>query len=181
MKKIIVLLVILGVLSGTPAIRADEGMWTFDNPPLTQWKERYNFVPPAGWLDKVRLASVRLNDGGSASFVSPHGLIITNQHVASGQLGKMSTKEKDYVKDGFYAPTLADEVKAADLEANVLMSLEDVTTRVQSAVKAGVADKQASEQRKAVMAEIEKECTTKTALKCEVISLYSGGEYWLTR
>src|SRR6185369_4777403 len=152
---------------------ADEGMWTFDNPPLKQWKERYNFEPTKEWLDKVRLASVRLNDGGSASFVSPNGLIITNQHVASGQLGKMSSKEKDYVKDGFYASTYAGEVKAPDLEANVLMSYEDVTGKVQ--------DAQSSEQRKAVMADIEKDCVAKTSLKCEVISFYSGGEYWLYR
>jgi hypothetical protein len=100
MKKVFVLFVVLSFLVGAPLFRADEGMWTFDNPPLKQWKERYNFEPSKEWLDKVRLASVRLNDGGSASFVSPNGLIITNQHVASGQLSKMSSKDKDYVKDG---------------------------------------------------------------------------------
>lgn len=173
MKRYLVLILIALILSSPVSLFADEGMWTFDNPPLKQWKERYNFVPPAGWLDKVRLASVRLNDGGSASFVSPNGLIITNQHVASGQLSKMSTKEKDYVKDGFYAPTLAEEVKAADLEANVLMSYEDVSAKVQAA--------NSSEQKKAVMADIEKDCAAKTQLKCEVISFYSGGEYWLYR
>ena len=104
MRKIFTAFLILSFLS-VPAAFADEGMWTFDNPPLKQWKERYNFEPSKEWLDNVRLASVRLNDGGSASFVSPNGLIITNQHVASGQLSKMSSKEKDYIKDGFYAPT----------------------------------------------------------------------------
>ena len=173
MKHLLIVLFIFSLVALPPALLADEGMWTFDNPPLKQWKERYNFVPPAGWLDKVRLASVRLNDGGSSSFVSPNGLIITNQHVASGQLSKMSTKEKDYVKDGFYAPTLAEEVKAADLEANVLMSYEDVSAKVQAA--------NSSEQKKAVMADIEKDCAAKTQLKCEVISFYSGGEYWLYR
>ena len=173
MKHLLIVLFIFTLVALPPALLADEGMWTFDNPPLKQWKERYNFVPPAGWLDKVRLASVRLNDGGSSSFVSPNGLIITNQHVASGQLSKMSTKEKNYVKDGFYAPTLADEVKATDLEANVLESYEDVTAKVQAA--------NSSEQKKAVMADIEKDCTAKTQLKCEVISFYSGGEYWLYR
>ena len=172
MKKVFLLSVILSLLSGASVFRADEGMWTFDNPPLKQWKERYDFEPTKAWLDNVRLASVRLNDGGSASFVSPNGLIITNQHVASGQLSKMSSKEKDYVKDGFYARTPAEEVKAADLEANVLVSYEDVTTKVQVA---------SGEQKKAVMADIEKDCTSKTALKCEVISFYSGGEYWLYR
>ena len=170
MKKIALILIM--ILFPLPLF-ADEGMWTFDNPPLKQWKERYNFEPAKEWLDKVRLASVRLNDGGSAGFVSPNGLIITNQHVASGQLGKMSTKEKDYVKEGYYARTQAEEVKAADLEANVLMSYEDVSAKVQAA--------QASEQRKAIMADIEKDCAAKTSLKCEVISFYSGGEYWLYR
>ena len=173
MKRIASLFLLLIFISSTIVLRADEGMWTFDNPPLAQWKERYNFVPPAGWLDKVRLATVRLNDGGTASFVSPNGLIITNQHVANGQLAKMSSKTKDYVKDGFYAPTQADEVKAPDLEANVLISYEDMTARVQAATS--------GEQKKAVSADIEKDCTAKTGLKCEVISFYSGGEYWLYR
>src|SRR5215468_1822093 len=136
MKKIQAFFLALIIVGNNLTVLADEGMWTFDNPPLKQWQERYNFVPPAGWLDKVRLATVRLNDGGTASFVSPNGLIITNQHVANGQLSKMSSKEKDYVKDGFYAPTQAQEVKATDLEANVLMSYEDVSARVQAAASA---------------------------------------------
>jgi len=173
MKKLTVLLLLLMFISTSSVTRADEGMWTFDNPPQAQWKERYNFVPPAGWLDKVRLATVRLNDGGTASFVSPNGLIITNQHVANGQLAKMSSKEKDYAHDGFYAATQAQEVKAPDLEANVLISFEDVTARVQAAAS--------GEQKKAVSADIEKDCVAKTGLKCEVISFYSGGEYWLYR
>ncbi|MEP7074810.1 MAG: S46 family peptidase [Acidobacteriota bacterium] len=172
MKKNFAFLILLTFVLNAPFLFADEGMWTFDNPPLKQWKDRYNFEPPKEWLDKVQLASVRLNDGGSASFVSPNGLIITNQHVASGQLSKMSSKEEDYVKDGYYARTNAEEVKAADLEANVLISHEDVTTKVQAA---------AGERKKSVMAEIEKDCTAKTTLKCEVISFYSGGEYWLYR
>src|SRR6476619_7260967 len=95
-----------------PAISsADEGMWTFDNPPRKQWKERYNFEPSVQWLEHVRLASVRLNDGGSGAFVSANGLLITNQHVASGQLQKVSTREKDYTKEGFYAATPDQELK----------------------------------------------------------------------
>lgn len=182
MKKISALLLLFSFLISIPlAARADEGMWTFDNPPLRQWKERYNFEPTAGWLEKVRLASVRLNDGGSGGFVSPDGLLVTNQHVADGQLQKLSTKERNLTRDGFHARTRAEELKAPDLEINVLVSFENVTDRVQSAAKAGASDKEASEQRKAVIAQIERESTEKTGLKSDVVSLYSGGEYWLYR
>jgi hypothetical protein len=182
MKKISALFVLFSFLFGAAApMRADEGMWTFDNPPLKQWKERYNFEPSREWLERVRLASVRLNDGGSGGFVSPDGLFVTNQHVADGQLQKLSTKENDLTKNGFYAKTRAEELKAPDLEVNVLVSFENVTERVQSAVKAGASDAQASEQRKAVIAQIEKESTEKTNLKSDVIAFYSGGEYWLYR
>ncbi len=94
MKRIFTSFLIICFASSAPFVFADEGMWTFDNPPLKQWKERYNFEPSKEWLDKVRLASVRLNDGGSASFVSPNGLIITNQHVASGQLARCRRRKK---------------------------------------------------------------------------------------
>ncbi len=152
-----------------PVARADEGMWTFDNPPRQQWKERYNFEPTKEWLDHVRLASARLQDGGSGSFVSPNGLVMTNQHVAGGQLAKLSTKERDLVKDGFYARTNAEELKCPDLEINVLVSYEDVTARVQGAVKPNASDKEANEQRKAAMAAIEKESTDQTKLKSDVV------------
>ncbi len=163
------------------SLTADEGMWTFDNPPRKQWKERYNFAPSDQWLENVRLASVRLNDGGSGAFVSPNGLLMTNQHVASGQLQKVSTPERDHTLEGFYARSREEELKCPDLEINVLVSFENVTKQVQGAVKPGAPDKEANEQRKAMMATIEKESTDKTGLRSEVVKLYSGSEYWLYR
>src|SRR4051812_37355331 len=100
MKKLMSVLFLLSFLSNALVSFADEGMWTFDNPPLKLWKERYNFAPSAEWLEKVRLATVRLSSGssgGSGSFVSPNGLLITNQHVANDSLTKISTKNKDFV------------------------------------------------------------------------------------
>src|SRR6266446_3819688 len=122
-----------GLLIASVPSRADEGMWTFDNPPIKQLQEKYHFTPTPEWLDHVRLSSVRFNDGGSGSFVSPHGLVLTNHHVAFGQLQKVSTPQKDYVKDGFYARSPAEELKCPDLELNVLISMENVTERVESA------------------------------------------------
>jgi len=160
---------------------ADEGMWTFDNPPLKQLQEKYGFTPTKAWFDHVRLSSVRFNDGGSGSFVSPNGLTITNHHVAFGQLQKLSTAGKDYVKDGFHAKTQAEELKCPDLELNVLLSMENVTSQVQGTVKSGMTEKQALDARNAEKAKIQKESLDKTGLRSDVVTLYAGGEYWLYR
>ena len=165
----------------SPMMYADEGMWTFDNPPFKQLKEKYNFTPTQQWLDHLRLSSVRLNDGGSGSFVSPHGLLLTNHHVARGQLQKNSSAEHDYVRDGFYAATPDQEMKSPDLEVNVLVSTENVTDRVNAAVKGAKNAEEEFSKRKAAIAEIERESTEKTGLRSDVVTLYAGGEYWLYR
>jgi hypothetical protein len=162
-------------------VQADEGMWTFDNPPLTELREKYGFTPTPAWLDHLRLSSVRLEDGGSGSFVGPRGLVLTNHHVALGQLQKASTPQKNYVADGFYARTPAEELKSTDLEVNVLMSMENVTPRVLGAAPSGTSAAQALEARKRVIAAIEQESTTKTGLRSDVVPLYQGSEYWLYR
>jgi Peptidase S46 len=162
-------------------ICADEGMWTFDNPPTKQLEEKYHFTPTKEWLDHVRLSCVRLNDGGSGSFVSPHGLLLTNHHVARSQLQKNSTAEHDYVKNGFYAPTQEQEMKSPDLEVNVLESMEDVTPRVAAATKGAQTPADEFAKRKAVIADIERESLQKTGLRSDVVTLYQGGEYWLYR
>src|SRR5215469_713817 len=160
---------------------AEEGMWTFDNPPTRQLEQTYNFTPTRQWLDHVRLSSVRLNDGGSGSFVSAHGLLLTNHHVARGQLQKNSTPEHNYIRDGFYARTPEEEMKSPDLEVNVLMSTEDVTSRVQNALSAAKTPEEQFSARKKVIADIERESTDKTGLRSDIVTLYGGGEYWLYR
>ena len=170
-------LVLLGAVLGL----ADEGMWTFDNPPRKNLQERYGFTPTQEWLDHIRLSSVRFNDGGSGSFVSAHGLVLTNHHVARGQLQKVSSAKKDYVKDGFYAKTAAEEMKCPDLELNVLVSMENVTAQVLAALKPGMSDQEALKARKSAIAEIESNSLKATGLRSDVIPLYRGGEYWLYR
>lgn len=177
MKRLFTLFLVLNFVAA-PFALADEGMWTYDNPPLKQWKERYGFEPTKEWMERIRLASIKLG-GGSAAFVSPNGLIATNHHIAASSIEKLSTKERDLMKTGFYARTLDEELRAPATEATVLVSFEDVTAKVHGAVKAGATNTEAAAQRSAAIAEIEKEATQRTGLKCQVVSLYSGGEYWL--
>jgi hypothetical protein len=178
-KTSLIVLILITILSPLP-LRADEGMWTFDNPPRKQWKERYNFEPSDAWLEQIRLSSVKI-EGSSGSFVSPNGLVMTNQHVASGQLQKLSTAERNLRRDGFLATTPADELKCPDLEVSVLTSYEEVTQQVQGVVKAGMSDSAAGDARRAEIARLEKESTEKSGLRSEVVKIYNGGEYWLYR
>jgi hypothetical protein len=154
-------------------------MWTFDNPPVKELQGKYGFTPTPEWLDHVRLSSVRLNDGGSGSFVSPHGLLLTNHHVALGQLQKNSTPEHDYISNGFYAATPEQEMRSPDLEVNVLVSMEDVTARVRNALKQAKSAEDQYKARKAAIAEIERQNLQKTGFRSDVVTLYQGGEYWL--
>lgn len=144
-------------LAGTPRSGlADEGMWLFNNPPLKQLKEKYQFDPSPQWLEHLQKSSVRFNSGGSGSFVSANGLVITNHHVGADTLQKVSDQQHNYLRDGFYASKRADEIKSADLELDVLISIEDVTARVNGAVKPGLSPDQAKSARSSVIAQIEK-------------------------
>jgi hypothetical protein len=171
-------LLCMGAISG---IHADEGMWLFNAPPRALLKERYNFDVTDAWLEHVQKSSVRFNSGGSGEVVSEDGLIMSNHHVGADALQKLSTKEHDYLKNGFHAHTLAEEKPAKDLELNILMSIEDVTARVNAAVKPGLSDEESFKARRSVMAAIEKESKDKTGLRSDVVTLYQGGLYHLYR
>ncbi|HKP02399.1 MAG TPA: S46 family peptidase [Chthoniobacterales bacterium] len=161
--------------------KADEGMWLFTNPPTKQLKDNYQFDPTPHWLEHLQKSSVRFNSGGSGSFVSSTGLAITNHHVGLDTLQKISSEKNNYVRDGFYAKTQKDEVKATDLELNVLMSIEDVTDRVKSAVQPNMSPEDANKARGNVIAQIEKESREKTGLRSDVVTLYQGGQFHLYR
>src|ERR1051325_8359963 len=163
------------------AALADEGMWTFNNVPRAEIKKKYGFDVTDEWLNKVRLASVRFNNGGSGSFVSPNGLVLTNYHIVEDIVGEVSTPEKDLAKEGFLAKTRAEEIKAPSLELNQLISIEDVTSRVNGAVKPNSTDAEAFAARRAEISAIEAESTKATGLRSDVVTLYQGGQYNLYR
>src|SRR5580704_1632043 len=176
-----VLLSVSLVSIATVAAVADEGMWLFNRPPRKELQEKYGFEPTPEWLEHVRKSSVRFNNGGSGSFVSSDGLVMTNHHVGADSLQKFGDATHNYLRDGFYAKTRADEKQCLDLELNVLDSIEDVTARVNAAVKPDMPGDQAFLARRAVINEIESESNKKTGLRSDVITLYQGGEYDLYR
>jgi hypothetical protein len=161
--------------------RADEGMWPFNNLPREEIKRKYGFEVTDDWIKKVQMASVRFNNGGSGSFVSANGLVLTNYHIVEDFVGEMSTPQKDYAKEGFVARNASQEMKIPNLELNELISIEDVTARVNGAVKAGASDAEALAARRAEISAIEAESTKASGLRSDVITLYQGGQYNLYR
>jgi Peptidase S46 len=169
----------LAMLS-TPTLQADEGMWLYTAPPLKQLKDKYGFEPTKEWLDHLQKSSVRFNSGGSGSFVSANGLVMTNHHVGADDLQKLSTKEKDYLKEGFHAKTPAEEIKCKGLELNVLQSIKDVTAEVNAAVPAGIAPADAFKARQAKIGELEKGVADEAkGIRADVVTLFAGGAYHL--
>src|SRR5687767_6336384 len=174
------LILALFTFQSIPVAAIDEGMWTFNNVPRADIKQKYGFEVTDEWLKKVQLASVRF-PGGSGSFVSPNGLVLTNYHIVEDYVGQLSSAEKDYAKEGFVAHNQAEELKVPGLSLDVLMSLEDVTERVNGAVKSGMSAADANAARRAEIGVIEKESTTATGFRSDVVTLYQGGQYNLYR
>ena len=156
---------------------ADEGMWLFNAFPGDKVQATYGFKPSQEWLDHVRLSSARAPNG-SSSFVSPDGLIFTNHHIAQGCIHDLSTGGKDYMKDGFYAATRADEPKCPGVEFVVLEGIEDVSAKVNGASKPGMSSAEVGKAQREVMSALEKDCSV-NGQRCDVVTLYSGALYHL--
>ncbi|GAA4009608.1 S46 family peptidase [Sphingomonas swuensis] len=159
--------------------RADEGMWTFDAFPAARMKQAYGWAPDQAWLDKTRAAAVRLTGGCSASFVSDMGLILTNHHCVATCVEENSTGSNNILVTGFTARTPGEEKKCAGQQAEVVTSIRDVTAAVKGAI--GTASGAAAvAARNAAAARLEAEgCTDKATTRCQVVSLYGGGQYKL--
>jgi hypothetical protein len=171
--------VLLSMIAALSTAKADEGMWLFNDLPKDYLKQKYGFEPTDAWADKLMKSCVRFNVGGSASFVSSNGLVLTNHHVAFDTLSKLSDKDHNYAKDGFLAHSLEQELKAPDLELNQLQKITDVTEQVNSAVSSEMAPGDAAKARRAKIDEIESAATDASGLRSDVVTLYGGGKYHL--
>lgn len=156
-------------------------MWLFNAAPKNQVKTKYGFEMTDAWLEHLQLSSVRFNNGGSGSFVSPDGLTLTNHHVAAGCLHGLSSAGHDYYQSAFYAKTQADEPRCPNLELNVLQQITEVSAQIDAAVKPGMTDAEAGKAERGAMAKIEKDCATAPDVRCDVVTLYGGAMHHLYR
>ena len=175
--KLRVILSSIGLALISGGLTADEGMWTFNKIPAKKMMEKYGFAPDQAWLDHLRLSSLRF-PGGSGSFISKDGLVLTNHHVAHNIIQSVS-KDADYVKNGFVAQTRAQEIKAPDLKLRMLKDMVNITQEVEKAVPQGADEKAATKARTATIAKALEDYSKKTGLDCEPVTLYQGGEYWI--
>ena len=174
--QLVAAVIAFGAIVPNSTARPDEGMWPFDGLPLKVLKEKYNFEPTKDWLDHVRLGSVRFDTGGSGSFVSPNGLVMTNHHVALETLQKVSTQEKDWVKDGFSSRLFGSEVAGKDLTLRQLIEIKDVTKEILAAKEADKSP-EGNEWRKT----LEEMCAAITDetkhIKADPVQLYDGNQF----
>jgi hypothetical protein len=171
-------LVVIALLAAMPFVGyADEGFWPFNRIPRAAIKQALGVDLSDQWIERVQQASVRF-PSGSGSFVSPEGLVLTNHHVSLDLLHKMSTPERDFASRGYSAADRSQELKAKDLELMSLQKIEDVTAKVNEAVKPGMSSADTLAARRAAIAQIEKDAKT-TGLEPEVVTLYQGGQYHL--
>jgi len=178
--------VALMACAAQPALASpDEGMWLMNKPPIEQLRQHYGFEATPEWLEHLQKSSVRISTGGSGSIVSDNGLVMTNHHVGRDMIEKLSTKERNLIREGFYAPKLEDELRCPDMEVLCLWTIEDVTARVRKAGEdaANLASTDATAvaeaARRKAMGEIEKEAAAASGLYCNVVTLYQGGLYHL--
>jgi hypothetical protein len=169
-------LVCAELLLGRPA-RADEGMWPFNHLPRAALQERYGFVASDAWLAHVRRSSLRIG-GGSGSFVSSHGLLLTNHHCVEDCISRLSSSSRDYQKLGFYAKTADQELACPGYSVQQLGEVTDVTARI-AAVTQGLAGAAFQRALLAEKARLEQDCRTDPESSCELVSLYRGGLYEL--
>jgi hypothetical protein len=178
MKKLLIIAAV-GLFAAVNA-QAGQGMWTLDNLPTQILKKKFNFTPSDQWIKHVEHASVRLAGGCSGSFVSPHGLVLSNHHCAVECLEALSNKHRDLMAHSFYAKRKKDELKCPAMEIERLQTTTNVTGTMNHATQ-GKSGGKYNAAVKSESSKLQQRCVANNAKKwrCEIVSLYHGGQYWL--
>ncbi|MCB9878915.1 MAG: S46 family peptidase [Planctomycetes bacterium] len=166
-----------------PALAQDElglgKMWTFERPPLAYLEREYGFKADERWWNTLRLASLRFGRGCSASFVSPQGLILTNHHCARGAVAEVQG-DNDWVRDGFVADELDDEVRLPGLTVQQLVDMQDVTAEVErdvdDAMSADDAEARREQNRERILAQARARNPERTP---QLVKLFQGAVWQL--
>jgi Peptidase S46 len=161
--------------------RFDAGkMWTFDHPPLDYFQTAYGFRPDSAWLAHARLAALRFATYCSASFVSPHGLVLTNHHCSRENTASVLRPGENFDSTGFFATTQAQERRVPGLFVEQLLSMADVTPQIDSAVRGVSGGEALTQAREQAVDALEQRLTAAahdSTLRVQVVSLYDGAEY----
>ena len=157
---------------------ASEGMWTFDNFPIDKANRELGTDIDQAWLDRVRLASVRLSTA-SGGLVSGEGLIVTNEHVVATCVENLSTPQQQLAETGFTPANRTEERTCPGMTAEILVDIGDMTERMHRA-GAGLTGQAFTQARDAEAGRIESEaCGSDQTKRCQVVSLYRGGQFKL--
>jgi len=168
-------------------VLADEGMWRIDQLPRDAIAQKYGVRLSDADLDRLRYAPVRLQAGGSGgtgTFASAHGLILTNHHVAldcirTSTLAEQNKSSADnLIERGFTAKSMAEELPCKRFRAEVERSSRDVTKDVNAGVKPGMAIADVQRVRQAARSDLERACATEKGdnFSCDVVDFNSGAQ-----
>lgn len=171
--------VIISLFVLTAALFADEGMWPLNSLPKKSIQEKYGVFLKDEWIEHVQKSCLRVSIGGSASFVSPYGLVMTNHHVASKAIFDLSNEDSNLMKEGFYAPTRDKELKCPNLYVDQLMEIQDVTQEIASHLSPEMTTTEKEKVRKEAIAALKERAKNETGLQPEVVTLYRGARHHL--
>ena len=191
--KIRTLIVALAVTLMLPtAARADEGMWL-----LSLIGKNYSDMQKAGFKlspediysvnqSCLKDAIVGLGNAGSpfwhfctGEIISSKGLVSTNHHCGYGKLQEHSTVEHDYLRDGFWAYTMDQELPNPGLTASILVRMEDVTAKVKEALSDDMSEGDRETAVRKVCERLEKDAVEGTNLSAKVKPMFNGNQYFL--
>jgi hypothetical protein len=162
---------------------AQEGMWLLSQIGQLDLNKKGLQIPVSEVYSKdkpsVSDAIVQL-DGGTASFVSKDGLLVTNHHVAFAAIQRVSNVNSDYLVNGFLATKRSDEIKAPGYQARLMLSMKDVTTEVLDAAKGLTDPTEKNKKINAKIAEMTKAAKNgKEDIEATVSQMYNGRQYIL--